>query len=223
MSLDKPALAIALRGRKIAVALGNKAVPITLAAPTISAADPFPVLGTLLTGVHGDYTCTPTSYTYRWLRDGVAIAGATALTYVAQAADVGKSITFEETPTNAIGTGAANVSAGLLVRPALGPVTASYLTSAVAGTKIADITGLFSGETVLNISPDDGTVAIISSGTALGVGVSAALPGTVNYTLTTSIGRTLTIALTLSTAPANALTINGDFLTINGDYLTIGA
>jgi hypothetical protein len=46
----------------------------------------------------------PTSYTYRWLRDGVAIGGAESSVYTATAADEGHSISCEVTATDAVGS-----------------------------------------------------------------------------------------------------------------------
>ena len=55
--------------------------------------------------------------TFRWLRDGVAISGATASTYTLVSADSGSAISFEVTPVAATGeaTGAAVTSASLTV------------------------------------------------------------------------------------------------------------
>lgn len=58
--------------------------------------------GQTLTGHPG--THTGTSATYRWLADGVAIGGATGLTRVLAAGEVGKVITFEVTAINAAGS-----------------------------------------------------------------------------------------------------------------------
>jgi hypothetical protein len=46
----------------------------------------------------------PISYTYRWLRDGAAVGGATANTYTVTAADEGHSISCEVTATNTVGS-----------------------------------------------------------------------------------------------------------------------
>jgi hypothetical protein len=55
-------------------------------------------VGQTLTGTTG--TIVGGTFTSRrWLRDGVAISGATAATYVVQAADVGKRISQEVTAT----------------------------------------------------------------------------------------------------------------------------
>ena len=55
--------------------------------------------------------------TFRWLRDGSAISGATLSSYTLVSADFGKTITFEVTPVASTGTalGSAATSAGLIV------------------------------------------------------------------------------------------------------------
>jgi hypothetical protein len=64
------------------------------------------VIGATLTGsytyadVDGDAQGTST---FKWLRDGSPIPGATSLTYVLTVADLGQSITFEVTPIAATG------------------------------------------------------------------------------------------------------------------------
>jgi len=56
---------------------------------------------------------------YAWLRDGVAIAGATAVTYPIVAADGGKKLQFRVTPVSSVGptTGAAVTSSAGTVAP----------------------------------------------------------------------------------------------------------
>lgn len=53
-----------------------------------------------LTANDGTWTGAPTSFTYQWKRDGVAISGATADTYVATALDVDTDITVTVTAHN---------------------------------------------------------------------------------------------------------------------------
>jgi hypothetical protein len=72
-------------------------------------------VGATIQGDHGEYTQSPLSYTFRWLRDGLAISGATSKTYALQSADFGHLLTFEETPTSAIGAGAPATSGGLML------------------------------------------------------------------------------------------------------------
>jgi len=59
--------------------------------------------------------------TFRWLRAGAAISGATAMTYTLVSADTGTAITFEVTPVAATGTttGSAVTSGGITVANAI--------------------------------------------------------------------------------------------------------
>ncbi|WP_258061611.1 hypothetical protein [Clavibacter michiganensis] len=69
----------------------------TRAIPTFTASPKPTITGTLrvgstLTAVTGDWTPKPTTFGYRWWRDGVAIAGATGSTLKLTAADAGARI-----------------------------------------------------------------------------------------------------------------------------------
>ena len=87
-----------------------------------------PQVGQLLTGhytysdVDGDLegTCT-----FRWLRNDVAIAGATGLTYTAGAADAGAMIKFEVTPVALTGT----LTGTPVQSSAFGPIPGGALTA----------------------------------------------------------------------------------------------
>ena len=81
--------------------------PYATAIPTVAGVRQ---VGQLATGSHGTYLYSPTSYTYRWLRNGVAIGGATALTYTYVADDAGCLVALEETAINAAGAGLPNIS-----------------------------------------------------------------------------------------------------------------
>ncbi len=61
-------------------------------------------VGSTLTATAGTYTESPTSYSRQWRRDGVAIDGATSLTYDLTADDQGHGISFYETATNIAGS-----------------------------------------------------------------------------------------------------------------------
>ena len=94
-------------------------------------------VGQLLTGNYtyadadGDLEGTST---YRWLRNGASISGATAKTYTLVAADQGALIRFEVTPVAATGA-----SPGVAVAsPAVGPVSAGGGGAQVTFTPVAD-------------------------------------------------------------------------------------
>ncbi len=62
-------------------------------------------VGLTLTCSQGTWaTPAPTSYTYKWLRDGVAIGGAESSVYTVTAADEGHSISCEVTATDTVGS-----------------------------------------------------------------------------------------------------------------------
>lgn len=68
--------------------------------------------GQTLTGANGTWTNSPSSYTYRWFSNGVAIGGATASTFVLTATQDGTTITFGVIATNGGGSSTEAVSAG---------------------------------------------------------------------------------------------------------------
>jgi hypothetical protein len=79
--------------------------PVNTAVPVASGTA---VAGQTLSCSTGSWTGSPTPiYTYAWLRDGVALPGATASTYVIQTADIGNGLTCRVTATNRNGSAAA--------------------------------------------------------------------------------------------------------------------
>lgn len=100
----------------IDAALVRKA-PFDTGAPSASGT---PAVGQTLTCTTGSWTGIATlAYSYKWLRNGAAIAGASASTYVVQAADQGNSVGCEVTATNT--SGSASAASNTLAVPA--PVT----------------------------------------------------------------------------------------------------
>ncbi|MFT4265198.1 MAG: CHAP domain-containing protein [Nocardioides sp.] len=69
--------------------LKDSVVTVT-SAPGVSGT---PQVGVPLTATTGSWTPTPTSYSYQWWANDVAISGATGSTYTPTAAEVGKTIT----------------------------------------------------------------------------------------------------------------------------------
>jgi hypothetical protein len=104
--------------------------PVNTVAPVASGT---PGAGQTLSCSTGSWTGIPTpTYAYAWLRDGVAIAGASGGTYAVQAADVGNGLTCRVTATNKNGSAAA-VSNTLIVPvppPPKPPTPVVKLTSA---------------------------------------------------------------------------------------------
>jgi hypothetical protein len=106
--------------------------PQNLAAPALSGT---PAPGQTLAAATGSWTNAPTGYAFAWQRDQGAgfadLPGATAATYLVQAADAGTTLRVRVTATNAAGAGIAH-SAGLAVSG--GGAGALILASAEAKT-----------------------------------------------------------------------------------------
>jgi hypothetical protein len=93
----EPADQVAVTGSGIAAGVCAAATngPVTVkTAPAITGT---PAVGSTLTANPGTWTPTPDSFSYQWLRDGVAIAGATKATYAVTAADGGHVLTVSVT------------------------------------------------------------------------------------------------------------------------------
>jgi hypothetical protein len=106
--------------------------PVNVAAPVASGT---PAAGQTLSCSTGSWTGSPApTYSYAWLRDGVAIAGAVGSTYVVQAADVGNGLTCEVTATNKEGSAAA--ASNTLIVPVPLPPTPPVPAIKLSGTKI---------------------------------------------------------------------------------------
>ncbi len=115
-------------------------------APTASSVS---ISGTTTEGqtLTGNYTYGDTesdvegTSTFRWLRDNVAISGATSSTYLLDAADVGTMIKFEVTPVAVTGT-----SPGTAVQStAVGPIVTASATITLTQQNRADIVKLKKG------------------------------------------------------------------------------
>jgi hypothetical protein len=72
-------------------------------------------VGSTLTAAPGAWSPTPTTFSYRWFRNGVAITGATAPTYKLTASDAGRSIAVKVTARRSGYTTTTRVSAAKLV------------------------------------------------------------------------------------------------------------
>jgi hypothetical protein len=100
-------------------------VPTNTALPVISGS---PAVGSPLSCSSGSWTGEPelklsvgwpltSPFGYQWLRDGVAIVGATSDTYVLQAIDLGRSLVCEVSATNGAGHTSARSNPFAVVKP----------------------------------------------------------------------------------------------------------
>jgi hypothetical protein len=91
--------------------------PVNTVAPSISGT---PQVGQTLTASRGTWTGYPSpTFTDQWKRDGVAISGATSLTYDQVTADLNAIMTFTPTASNGVGAPVPATSDGV------GPVIAA--------------------------------------------------------------------------------------------------
>ncbi|WEK13392.1 MAG: glycosyl hydrolase 53 family protein [Candidatus Microbacterium phytovorans] len=104
-----------------------------VAAPVISGTAR---VGQTLTASAGEFTPAVDHVDYQWLRDGVAIDGATASTYTVVAADRGASLTVAVTASRAGFTSATAISTAVAVPRALTVGTPKISGSAVVGGKL---------------------------------------------------------------------------------------
>ena len=111
-------------------------VPVNSVLPAISGTV---AIGQTLTATTGTWSNSPTGYTYQWNRDGVAIGGETASTYLLTASDPGTVITVTVTASNAAGSASAT-SAGTAVSSLLTSVVAFWKLEEASGTRV-DATG----------------------------------------------------------------------------------
>ena len=106
--------------------------PAVIAAPLITGVAVFP--DGLLSTTGGTWDHSPTGFAYRWYKDGSAIAGANAATYVPLEADIGANISSEVDAANAFGPTTAASSNGPAIAderlPAL--VTAPFVSGTTA-------------------------------------------------------------------------------------------
>jgi hypothetical protein len=152
--------------RVVTVAEGtfDETVPATIAGPAAVEA------GATLTADPGTYSPEPTSVSYQWLRNGVAIAGATAATYTTTAADAGTSVTVQVSAAragyaDAVSTSAAVTVAAVVVVPTPDPTSTPTVAPTAPGTTPA---GSDSANTA-------NTGALASTGVAVTGGVIAGL------------------------------------------------
>ena len=91
-------------------------VPGSIGAPQLSGT---PAPADTLFCSTGSWTNSPTSYSYKWLRDGTPVAGQTSSTYGVQSADLGDAISCQVTALNSYGSQTA--TSNILLVPAASP------------------------------------------------------------------------------------------------------
>ena len=160
------------------------ATPATLTAPTPTVSGTVRV-GSKLTAIPGAWT-TGSSFTYQWLKSGVAISGATAVSYTPSSADLGKTLAVRVTGSKSgyttvakTSTATAVVAAGVLTAP-----TPTISGTPKVGVTLTAIPGVWTSGTTL-------TYQWLKAGVAIS-GATA-----VSYTPSSAdLGKTLAVRVT---------------------------
>ncbi len=132
--------------------------------------------------------------TFRWLRDGTAIVGATSLQYTLQINDVGATIVFEVTPVAQSGTSPGNT----VLSPGLGPIIADNTAPVASDVNITgdtEVGQVLTGE--YDYDDADGDPEGNSTYRWLRDGVAITGATSINYTLVTAdLGATIVFEVT---------------------------
>jgi hypothetical protein len=102
-------------------------------------------LGGTLTCSTGTWSNSPTGYAYQWLRDGSAIGGATASTYVEGTADVGHQLSCQVTATNGQGSASATSASVTIVSTPVNSVAPTVTGTVAVGSSIRCDPGTWTG------------------------------------------------------------------------------
>lgn len=173
--------------------------PINNVLPSIDGLRP---VGSTLTVIPGTWAGNPSpTYTYQWLRDGVAIAGQTGTTYVTTEDDVGLAVTVVETATNTGGV-VSRASSNSIVTTAVGsPVITSQPTTVLTPSgQDATFTLTATGSPTPSYqwyvrpagNPTFSPISGATTNTLSLTGVSAAMSGNRYYCVVSNVGDTVT-------------------------------
>lgn len=194
-----------------AVAAGT----LSIGTPTISGKV---AVGQRLTAAPGTWT-TGASFTYQWLRDGVAITGATGSAYNVAVADLGKKISVKVTGSLSGYTTASKTSA-VTVAVVKGTLTAPVPTivgTAKVGVKLTATAGSWTSGTKLTYQWLRNGVAISGATSSTYVAVAADAGKKISVKVTGSLAGYTTVSKTSAATAAVALgTLTAPVPTITG-------
>ena len=161
----------------------------------------------------GEWAPAPVSTSVQWLRDGVAISGATGSSYKVSKSDVGKKLSVRVVATGADGSQARSTSVQTKV-PRVTPTLTVSAPSVKAGTAVKVTVKVDSGGLV---SQPLGTVAVTLGSKTTTVTLTAARAGSVtvtmpaqvkgSYKVTARFAPTSTSTTYLNGATSSALTV----------------
>jgi hypothetical protein len=196
--------------------------PAGTAAPAISGT---PAVGQTLSCSQGAWSGTmPQSYAHQWLRDGVAIGGATATGYTVTSADAGHALSCRVTASN-LGGGASATSAPVDV-PAANPTTflLSVSKAGAGGGSVTSSPGGINCGATCSASYGDGTNVILTATAAAGSkfdGWSGDCAGTGGCTVAMSAARSVTATFAKITIDKKAALAKSTFTATKGGVVTL--
>jgi hypothetical protein len=124
---------------------GGVVPPAITSLPTITGT---PVAGHTLTCNKGSWSgSVPQTYAYRWLRNGVAITGATSANHLVGAADVGRQLRCRVTATNSAGSAIATSSAVTIKTPPKNTMAPEITGTPKVGKTLSCSNGTWTGST----------------------------------------------------------------------------
>jgi len=141
------------------VAMG---APVNTVAPTVSGTA---TQGQTLTTTNGTWTGATPTFTYQWFRATTVISGATATSYVLQAADVGSTIHCKVTATNAGGSSTVQSNVTAPVAASLIPI--NTVAPVINGVAFSDVTLTVSNKGTWTNSPTSYTYQWYKGATAI--------------------------------------------------------
>lgn len=206
---------------------GGSSAPANTSLPSISGT---PSQGNTVSCQNGSWTNSPTTYSYRWQRNGTNISGATSQGYTIGAADVGQSLTCVVTATN--GAGSASATSPAVTPSAGGGAPANTSQPQISGSAVVGQTLTCSPGTWTN-SPTNFTYRWRRNGTIVATGQSytlvAADAGTaitceVVATNGSGSGTATSNPVTPTAAPTGGdvgVTINSGAITTNSPGVTL--
>jgi hypothetical protein len=188
--------------RRTSVTLSNTSAPVVTGSN---------IQGQTLTTTVGGWSVTPDSYTYVWNRSGTPISGATASTYVLQAADIGTTITSTVTAIKAGYPSASGTSAATrTIAGAVVPITETF--------SIADQTGWPSGWSDKGGAGTFTTNVVSNAGRIVTSGASGRIAKHWDA-MSPAIDMDVTVSVTPITAGAGGqIAIQADDLVVSGGY-----
>lgn len=158
--------------------LGYPNYPLLVSGPTFTySGTTYPTPGSIWqanTVWNSDPAYLPSSYTFKWYRDGIEIPGATSVSYTATTSDIDKQLSVMVTATNARGSTSASGGIGTIILPGISSLTAFDSTvtpsASISLTSINNLnySGSYSSSSATSVSVTTTNGSVSQTGTTSG-------------------------------------------------------